>query len=162
MTTWWQRLIYYNRPSQWSPPAISPVTSASCDWPPHFPENAGEMEFIYSVHHPSYISDYGTIYIGAWTSCWSTRYGVLVSVQQGKRKSNPGSRIESIAGTGELIEHHWGPGRQRESEFALIIEWKTAQVSDRIVSIFLQGGLIDNFVVSLRSFSTWGICRHVC
>ena len=54
---------------------------------------------------------------------------LLTSLQQGKSESELGSLFKSIAGTGKLIGHHWGPVRQKENQFALIVGWKSVEVN---------------------------------
>lgn len=60
---------------------------------------------------------------------------VLASLQQGKGESDLGSLFESIASTGKLIGHHWGPVRQKENYFALIVGWKSVKVNEFVYQV---------------------------
>jgi hypothetical protein len=54
---------------------------------------------------------------------------VLATLRQGKNESDLGSLLESIGSPGKEIGHYLGPVRDNKNEIAVIVGWKSVEVS---------------------------------
>ena len=52
----------------------------------------------------------------------------LTSLQPGKSESDVESLFEPIVSINKMIGYHWGPVRQSENQFAIIVGWKSIEV----------------------------------
>ena len=54
---------------------------------------------------------------------------VLATLRQGKNEGDLGSLLESIGSPGKEIGRYLGPVREKESQIAVIVGWKSVEVS---------------------------------
>ncbi|KAF8957850.1 hypothetical protein BDZ97DRAFT_1844362 [Flammula alnicola] len=68
---------------------------------------------------------------------------VLAGLKEGKSEADLSTLFDSISSTGKLIGHHWGPIRDKENQFALLVGWKSVEFHYEVAQTEIFSEVID-------------------